>query len=94
MDNNQKEKKPMMRLTALWEKTLPNGTKILSGPLGDLTITIWPNKFKTTDTAPDYHVTVESRFKKTGEAAKYAPGINNKEQGNAPDFFSQEPVPF
>jgi hypothetical protein len=42
------------RLCGLWKRKGKDGQTFLSGPLGNNSILIMPNKFKTEDKHPDY----------------------------------------
>ena len=90
MDQQQKPAK--LKLTALWAKTLSNGTTIFTGKLGDAQIEIWPNQFKQKDNQPDYNIFLVPPFKKDQPAQQQA----TQQNFGQPDFSSDfgNDIPF
>lgn len=89
MDQQQKPTK--LKLTALWSKTLGNGTTIFTGKLGDAQIEIWPNKFKQKDNQPDFNIFLVPPFKKDQPPQKEQQNFGQPDFSN--DNFGGD-IPF
>lgn len=83
------DKKNKFKLAALWKKTLPNGTEIMTGRLGGAVIEIWPNNYKKSDKHPDYNIIISEPYKK--EENKVTD--NGMSLGETTGFLSEE-IPF
>jgi hypothetical protein len=77
------EKKPKLKLTSLWVRTLPSGTKVISGMLGECQISIWPNQYKNDNPkAPDFVMFLEPKFEPKTKSSQFGPDpkINYNEE--------------
>jgi len=71
---NQKTKTVQLKLTSLWKNKTHDGKEFLSGRLGNLNISIWPNGYKNDPKHPDMIMYVSEPPPKKDEQTPAATG--------------------